>query len=309
VGDAVAVNSQIRLQVPAADTRPPTANLLCWIAADSGVSTAEDFTVTGWTDLAGGQTPHDFWMAVGTPRWMVADFFPSGPNPVVHFNGSSGIQLAYPETMVASDVSMYVVGSTEVINQSRIFMDVYTDTVGYGLGISDSTPGVVKWFTAPPNSLEPETAMLAANVPALITGTYEATGDKKLYMGTNLVGSASGVEAIEYGEGMELTVGYLQGDRQFLVGTVAEILVYSAVSDQQRTAVQNYLIQKYFTAAPGLESKLSISLSQGEIVVAWTGGGVLQSATAVTGPWSDVGGTSPLRITPSENRQFYRVKQ
>lgn len=309
VGNAVAPNTQIRLWAPSSDIRPPTAGLMCWIAADSGVSPAEDLTVTGWTDLAGGDYPHDLLYTVGAPLWMVADIFPSGPNPVIYFNGSSGIQLANPETMAAPDIAMYVVGSAEVINQSRIFMDVYRDTVGYGLGISDFTPGVVKWFTAPPNSMEPETAMLVPNVPVMLTGTFEASGDKKLYLGTNVVGSATGVDPIEYGDAMELTVGYLQGERQFLVGTIAEVLVYSAVSDTQRSAVQNYLIQKYFTPVQGAESKLSIHQSQGLVSVSWTGGGVLQSATTITGPWSEVGAASPLTITPSENCRFYRVKQ
>jgi hypothetical protein len=309
VGNTVPADSQVAVAIPASSARPPADNLLCWVAADSGVSADANQVVVDWSDLAKSDAPHNLLSVVGSPKWTLADFFPSGLNPVIAFDGASGIQLANPETMAVPDVSIYVVVSTEEINQSRIFCDLYRDTVGYGLGISDSTPGLVKWFTAPSHSLEPESATLSANVPVLITGTYESSGDKKLYMRTNLVGTAAGVDPIALEEGMELTIGYLQGNRQNLVGTVAEVLVYSSVSDTQRRAVQDYLMQKYFTASSTSRPELRVTRSENNIVITWSGGGVLQSATQINGSWTDLSATSPATFpVTAVPTQFYRVK-
>ena len=45
--------------------------------------------------------------------------------------------------------------------------------------------------------------------------------------------------------------------------------------------------------------------------ISWTGGGVLQAANEVTGPWIDVAGaTNPMTFSPTPgNRKFFRVKQ
>ncbi len=47
------------------------------------------------------------------------------------------------------------------------------------------------------------------------------------------------------------------------------------------------------------------------IIISWTGGGTLQSAPAVSGPWSDVSGaTNPMTLGPSSRgqEQFYRLR-
>jgi hypothetical protein len=55
--------------------------------------------------------------------------------------------------------------------------------------------------------------------------------------------------------------------------------------------------------------KLSISVSNGKIKITWTGSGVLESAPDLTGPWAAVpGATSGIEITPTADRQFYRIK-
>jgi hypothetical protein len=46
------------------------------------------------------------------------------------------------------------------------------------------------------------------------------------------------------------------------------------------------------------------------ITVEWTGGGALQAAPSVTGPWVDVtGATSPFTFTPTEQMQFGRIRR
>jgi hypothetical protein len=49
--------------------------------------------------------------------------------------------------------------------------------------------------------------------------------------------------------------------------------------------------------------------ANGSITIEWTGGGTLQAAPAVTGPWQDVpGAASPYTYTPSGPALFGRIK-
>jgi hypothetical protein len=100
---------------------------------------------------------------------------------------------------------------------------------------------------------------------------------------------------------MELTVGDIQGGRQYLVGTVAELLVYSAVSEAQRAAVQAYLMRKYFLPGPEQAPKLDIRQTQGTLEITWTGSATLESAEQLRGTWRDVPeAKSPQSVAPSE---------
>jgi hypothetical protein len=48
--------------------------------------------------------------------------------------------------------------------------------------------------------------------------------------------------------------------------------------------------------------------ANGSITIEWTGGGTLQAATSVTGPWTTVtGATSPYTFTPTADAQFGRI--
>ena len=58
-----------------------------------------------------------------------------------------------------------------------------------------------------------------------------------------------------------------------------------------------------------LQPQMSIQFLNGQVVVSWSGGGVLQSATDLTGLWTDVpGATSPYSIPPAGAHKFYRVR-
>ena len=48
----------------------------------------------------------------------------------------------------------------------------------------------------------------------------------------------------------------------------------------------------------------------GSFTLEWDGGGVLQQATLVNGPWVDVpAAASPYTFTPGESAQFQRIKR
>jgi hypothetical protein len=49
--------------------------------------------------------------------------------------------------------------------------------------------------------------------------------------------------------------------------------------------------------------------ADGTITIQWDGGGTLQAAEAVTGPWQDVTSTSPFTVTPTQQILFGRIKK
>jgi hypothetical protein len=61
---------------------------------------------------------------------------------------------------------------------------------------------------------------------------------------------------------------------------------------------------------PVTTGKINVPVLQaGKVVISWTGTAALQSANDVTGPWTDVANAAtPLSVTPSELRKFYRLK-
>lgn len=60
------------------------------------------------------------------------------------------------------------------------------------------------------------------------------------------------------------------------------------------------------TVQPQPKPTISIALQNGNVVITYTG--ILQAADNVTGPYSDLPGTSPRTITPTEAKKFYRAR-
>jgi hypothetical protein len=73
----------------------------------------------------------------------------------------------------------------------------------------------------------------------------------------------------------------------------------------------NIVIAATSPFAVGVPAKLSIQKSDGNVVISWTGtGGTLQSAPAVTGPWTPTGNSAnPQVISPTNSATFFRLWQ
>lgn len=64
----------------------------------------------------------------------------------------------------------------------------------------------------------------------------------------------------------------------------------------------------YQRSTPAAVVKLVATASGGDITLSWTGGGTLQSADQVTGPWTNLAGaTSPYQTAATAPARFYRV--
>jgi hypothetical protein len=266
VGNPITPGSQIGISVPLDIDGPPAEGLTLWLAADEGVS-ASGSNVTGWSDISDGRnngTP------VGSPQ-LVNIEFPAGVRQAIRFDGSSGFDLANTADLDLSAITIYAVMRTNASNSSRIVIANYRDVVGFGLGISDTTSRRVKWFTSQPvNSMEPSSATL--NVGDFVTLEANFSGGRKeLYVDQQFTGGAVGT-GLTYGVGNQLTVGYLKGNRQFLVGDIAEILVYDSVDTDQSETVHAYLQEKYF-----LEPQNLTQFRRGDV----DGNGFLNTADAV----------------------------
>ena len=84
--------------------------------------------------------------------------------------------------------------------------------------------------------------------------------------------------------------------------TVAKDGTKTLLNDSKAGALKGYRART-FVAAP----TIGIAKTPGNVVITYTG--TLQSADAVTGPWSDVAGSSPQTIPATAAQKFYRAKQ
>lgn len=100
---------------------------------------------------------------------------------------------------------------------------------------------------------------------------------------------------------------FLSGSREADGLTSQGAGIFDLTSDGSKMFLNavNYLTQP---AGPEISSiKLN---ANGSITIEWAGGGTLQAAESVTGPWQDVpGATSPYTLTPSASKMFGRIKQ
>jgi len=61
---------------------------------------------------------------------------------------------------------------------------------------------------------------------------------------------------------------------------------------------------------PDVAPRLTVTQSGANVVITWSGGGTLQSATALSGAWADVPGAASSYTTPaSDAMRFFRVRQ
>ncbi len=68
------------------------------------------------------------------------------------------------------------------------------------------------------------------------------------------------------------------------------------------------IVGTYFTLAPAFDTALAIRSDQGVHTLTWTGGGTLQRADSVAGPWQALThGRSPYSIQPPLPGTFYQV--
>ncbi|HOW68264.1 MAG TPA: PA14 domain-containing protein [Candidatus Paceibacterota bacterium] len=103
--------------------------------------------------------------------------------------------------------------------------------------------------------------------------------------------------------------GVYDATGNFFSGQFDEVAIFDKAIPADRI-VAHYKAGKEGGEAPEEEPPVitGITLSGGKITVEWTGGGTLQAAPTVLGPWQDVpGATSPYTFTPTDALLFGRI--
>ena len=104
---------------------------------------------------------------------------------------------------------------------------------------------------------------------------------------------------------------YLQGGGGANVEwfTVAEDGTRILVNDTVEGAVMAYRARTFTPPAPQPRFTSIVKNADGSLTVAWEGGGVLQAAPTVSGPWETVGGAaSPFTLAPTETMLYGRIR-
>jgi hypothetical protein len=277
-GNTIAANSQATIPLPTSAGAPPLGNCLLWLAGDQSLF-ADNIGVYEWDDQSGAANEHDALFASGNSQ--VAQFaFPNGIHPVVNFPGTAWLQLDNSADFQMTNFTIYVVGDVNNTKQSDDFAGLWT---GWGLGINDGLPGVVKWVTYQPdgnNDTEspagspPTGAHLGNRVPYLIEGSFVQYGQKSLAINGSVVANESTNGGISYG-GSVVTIGALNaGGAQPLYGDIAEMLIYTNVTPSEDAAIRQYIATKYFTPSlnvpalvsaardPNIQTSVSVVFSQ-----------------------------------------------
>lgn len=232
----------------------PTGGRQLWLSADNEVTGAP---VTQWNDAGVNKD----WIlgTIGSPT-PATSAYPAGTRNVIQFDGNDGLQLVDDDTLDSANPSVYLVGKTYG-GQGTIFFANYTDVNQYGLGISDSTANRVKWFTAPGGDAldngPASGADLTTGNPYLISAQYSSAtfgsaNDKTLRVSGDGVSFSSnstnnGGAIATPTAGTAPYIGVLEpGNRQFLNGEIAEVVMYDTGSNARRLVVETYLSNKYF---------------------------------------------------------------
>ncbi len=134
------------------------------------------------------------------------------------------------------------------------------------------------------------------------------------------------IRADTNGEGTHVVTVYLDGATQpttnFVVtagngddfaGT-SYLAIGGSRTAESFAADIDFLAYKVGAEAPLAQSetpRFSSIVRQGNnVVITWTGGGVLQTSATVSGGWTDMAGaSSPATVNPTEPRRFYRVRK
>ncbi|HWD90832.1 MAG TPA: hypothetical protein VG938_00655 [Verrucomicrobiae bacterium] len=250
VMDRAANSSVIQATIPVpltTVTPPPSDNRLLWLEADTAVL-ADDVGVYEWDDQSGAANEHGAFFSVGNAQVGQVSF-PNAIHPVVTFDGATALSVDHSTDFKATNLTMYIVADVDNTTASRIFVAYWA---GWGMGISDGLPGVLKFITVPAglgiDSMEPPASHLGNRVPSLIMGSFAYPGNKTLTVDGVQVGNKTNPATIDYSGAGGVSIGSLgPSGGQSLKGDIAEILIYTNVSPAQDAAVQSYLTSKYFS--------------------------------------------------------------
>jgi hypothetical protein len=104
--------------------------------------------------------------------------------------------------------------------------------------------------------------------------------------------------------------GVFDATGNFFIGQIDEVAIFNKAISAERIAAHFKAGKEGGVIEETQPEFTGITANGNNLSIEWTGGGTLQSATAVTGPWTDVAGaSSPFSTTAAGAGLFYRVRQ
>lgn len=274
---------------------PPAQDMVLWVKADAGV-VSDAFGVTEWQDQSGNG--NDATWHVGSMKHETADFG-NGTHDVIRFFKDGFFDLNTAPFRLP-DITVYaVVQQADTAFDDRIaYFSNYSNAVNWGYGyhmdleIIGGNP-YSRMFTSAGTQATISDFVMAGPAPGMhyITTQIDTTNTdlKSTYVDGTLIGGPEAVPGLSYFVDAETasigTLGQLPIPSFYFAGDIAEILVYSSVSDAQRSAVESYLDSKYFDL-PGVDGD-------------YNDNGVVDAADYVT--WRDGGPLANEGVTPGSN--------
>lgn len=304
---------------------PVTDDLQVWLsAANPGSEPADGDPIDAWTDLHHG---HVFRNANEVLPTFVAD---SGDgNPAIDFSRSSGFIGDFSSTAGATigDATIFVVGRfsgySHGASSSSYWFSIASSTGGsehtlgrdqragtgpdalyhwrgrpdqkayYGDAITEDPKGTFNYYTAVFRGEES-----GGGVQASINGK---DGSLK-----NISGDPN--TAYE-SDPSQTRIGLWTSNGSGLDGMIREILIYDRIlSSTEIAKVEAYLEEAASGVKTEAPSRLSITQRDENVIVSWTGEGMLQSASELDGEWVDrKDASNPLEIRAPGQEGYYRL--
>ncbi|MDB6026088.1 MAG: Coagulation factor 5/8 type domain protein [Verrucomicrobiales bacterium] len=337
-------NDTVRLQVPTLDSNlvytvavqnirdvsdtvtfnnaPVTveAEFTLWLMADQGVTADVNNAVSQWNDQSGANNHAVQVTNVSQPILTAGAV---NGKPAIHFDGVTNLlEVPGSSSLQANrDVSVFLVVSTENIapagNQSPISKGPLNVPATYDLQIVKTTGKIsfVRGNGSGFNSF-PSTAGIVANQFYLLSVVVNGTNGSS-YVNGNFNGSGPILTGLA-DRGNPIRLGIRQDNATKFVGNMAEAMVIrGAVSDAEKSTIENYLGAKYGISVVALGI-----LAQPEDATRMVGQTATFSVTAQAGTptifyqWQKgtnniVGATNSIYTTPTlaltNNASTYRV--
>ena len=218
---------------------------MLWLKADAGVTTDGGGLVTQWNDQSGFGNH-----ALGT---VAPSFVPSAVNgmPAIHFDGSSQLMdiPTSPSLTDNGDLSVVAVISADslatALNHNVLSKTPANQPASFDMQIVRTTgkPNFVRGNGSSSSSAQANAGVVANQfyiVEAVMRGT-----NGSYYLNGNFNGSGTHVAGLnDWGNSIRL--GIRQDNGTKLLGNLAEAMLFrSAISDSERSQLENYLGAKY----------------------------------------------------------------
>jgi hypothetical protein len=321
------VSAPITITATGAQPPPiPAAGLVLWLKGDKGITSDGNGGVSEWLDNSGNFNHARQPDAAKRPTLASNEL---GTNPALKFDGADDyLEVASSSSLaILGDITSFFVVKIDDYDGYRA---VWAKTAGAGGNIP------APWdYWMPPNDGRPN--LLHGNGSGVL-GAFQADAplptDRYAIAGFDRAGSTvnhyldqalNGTGTINGtgGDGgLPLRIG-TRGDLfTKLKGGLAELVIYNrALTDQERTQVQSYLQDKWFTAAPAGPTIIATRGSGNTLIFSWptadAGFNLQSSAQLGTGAqWANVtepvvpsGNQNTVTVITTDSARFFRLQK